>query len=123
MTMNDVDAVRRRADIPRSAPISDHNHPQVADLFRALSEPARLSIIHCLADAPHRVAEITAHVGLAQSTVSAHLAVLRDAHIVSARPDGRSTWYQLSTPYLGHVLDAAERLVAGYGSDETEATR
>ena len=92
--------------------VTDHNHVRVAELFRALAEPNRLSIIHCLAGAPHRVGEIAVHVGLAQSTVSAHLAVLREAGIVTARPDGRSTWYRLDNDSLEFVLDAAERLVA-----------
>lgn len=99
---------------------SAHDHPQVAHLFRALAEPARLSIIHCLSAGPHRVGEIAAHVGLAQSTVSAHLAVLRQAGLVSASPEGRATRYALSNPYLEHVLEAAEGLVAGHRSDEPE---
>lgn len=99
----------------------EHSHPQVAELFRALSEPARLSLIHCLAEQPHRVVELSAHVGLSQSTVSAHLSVLREAGLVSARPDGRSTWYSLSNPYLDHVLEAAERLVAGHREDAAAA--
>lgn len=118
MTMNIVDAGAGNAAASIPASMLTHNHRAVADLFRALSEPNRLSIIHCLADAPHRVGEIAAHVGLAQSTVSAHLAVLRDAHIVSASPQGRSTWYRLSNPHLGHVLEAAEQLAIGHDGDD-----
>ncbi len=118
LSIPDIEPARESLDGQEVAGLSEHNHARVADLFHALSEPNRLAIIHCLADAPHRVGEIASHVGLAQSTVSAHLAMLREAHIVSSRPEGRSTWYRLSNPYLGHVLDAAERLVAGYDSDD-----
>lgn len=97
-------------------PMLAHNHERVAELFRALAEPNRLSIVHCLSDAPHRVGEIAAHVGLAQSTVSAHLAVLRNAGIVAARPEGRSTWYRLNNESLESLLEAAERLVAPAGA-------
>lgn len=94
-----------------------HAHDEAAAVFRALSEPVRLSLIHCLADSPHRVVELASHLDLAQSTISAHLAVLKEAGLVAAKPEGRSTWYQLSNPYLDHVLEAAERLVAGYRAD------
>ncbi len=94
-----------------AASILPHNHPRVAELFRALSEPNRLSIVHCLADGPHRVGEIAQHVGLAQSTVSAHLAVLKEAGITTARAEGRSTWYQLNVSGVAKLLEAAEQLI------------
>ena len=88
-----------------------HQHEDVARIFRALSEPSRLTLIHCLADGPHRVGELSAHLGLAQSTVSAHLALLRDAGLVAATPDGRATVYRLANPGLDDLLHAGERLV------------
>ncbi|MUK02210.1 metalloregulator ArsR/SmtB family transcription factor [Vibrio cholerae] len=89
-----------------------HQHDEAALIFRALAEPTRLSLIHCLADGPHRVGELSAHLGLAQSTVSAHLAVLRSTGLVSATPDGRATLYRLSHPGLDDLLHAGERLLA-----------
>lgn len=88
-----------------------HQHEDVARIFRALSEPSRLTLIHCLADGPHRVGELSAHLGLAQSTVSAHLALLKDAGLVAATPDGRATLYRLAHPGLDDLLHAGERLV------------
>lgn len=88
-----------------------HQHDDVALIFRALAEPARLSLVHCLADGPHRVGELSTHLGLAQSTVSAHLAVLRGAGLVSATPDGRATLYRLAHPGLDDLLHAGERLL------------
>ena len=89
-----------------------HQHDEVASVFRALAEPARLSLVHCLADGPHRVGELSAHLGLAQSTVSAHLAVLKAAGLVSATPDGRATLYGLANSGLDELLHAGERLLA-----------
>ena len=99
-----------------------HQHDEVALVFRALAEPARLSLIHCLADGPHRVGELSAHLGLAQSTVSAHLAVLRGAGLVSASPDGRATLYRLAHPGLDDLLHAGERLLVpdDAGSPDTD---
>lgn len=59
----------------------------------------------------HNVAELTAHLGLAQSTVSAHLACLRGCGLVSVRPQGRASMYSLAHPELLDLLIAAERLL------------
>jgi len=48
-----------------------------ACLFRSFGDPARLAILRHLALGEHRVVDLTAHLGLAQSTVSAHLACLK----------------------------------------------
>lgn len=89
--------------------------PAVA-LFRSLADPARLSILRHLTLGEHRVVDLTAHLGLAQSTTSAHLACLRDCGLVSVRVVGRSSVYALAVePELMAVLGAAERLLAATG--------
>ena len=45
-----------------------------ACLFRGFGDPARLTLLRHLALGEHRVKDLTDHLGLAQSTVSAHLA-------------------------------------------------
>ena len=84
-----------------------------ACMFRSLGDPARLAILRHLALGEHRVVDLTAHLGLAQSTVSAHLACLRDCGLVTSRPQGRASMWSLATaPELLEVLAAAERLLA-----------
>ena len=64
----------------------------------------------------HRVRDLTEHLGLAQSTVSAHLACLRECGLVVSRPQGRASVFSLvSAPELLAVLAAAERLLATTG--------
>ena len=86
-----------------------------AALFRGLADPARLSIVRHLALGEHRVVDLTAHLGLAQSTVSAHLACLRDCGLVTARAHGRASLYSLARPELLDLLAAAERLLDATG--------
>ena len=86
-----------------------------ACLFRGLGDPARLTILRHLALGEHRVVDLTAHLGLAQSTVSAHLACLRDCGLVDVRPEGRSTRWSLARPELLELLDVAERVLAATG--------
>ena len=88
----------------------------VACVFRSLGDTTRLAILQHLALGEHKVVELTAHLGLAQSTVSAHLACLRDCGLVTSRPQGRASMWSLATaPELLDVLAAAERLLAATG--------
>ena len=86
-------------------------------LFRGLADPARLAIVQHLARGEHRVVDLTAHLGLAQSTVSQHLACLKDCGLVSVRADGRASVYSLARPELFDLLAAAERLLEAAGSE------
>ncbi|CAN7247140.1 ArsR/SmtB family transcription factor [Knoellia sp. LjRoot47] len=84
-----------------------------ACLFHGFSDPSRIAILQHLTLGEHRVVDLTAHVGLAQSTVSKHLACLRDCGLVTARPKGRATVYSLNhAEALMDLWTAAERLLA-----------
>ncbi len=84
-------------------------------LFRGLADPARLAILRHLALGEHRVVDLTAHLGLAQSTVSGHLSCLRDCGLVTARAEGRASLYSLARPELMDLLTAAEQVLAATG--------
>lgn len=105
MTMLVDDPAAARADL---AP--------AAALFRSLADPARLAIVRRLATAEARVVDLTAELGLAQSTVSKHLARLRDCGLVTARAVGRASVYSLAQPALLEVLAAAEEVLAATGN-------
>lgn len=91
-----------------------------ACLFHGFSDPSRLTILRHLALGEHRVVDLTEHLGLAQSTVSKHLACLRDCGLVTSRPAGRASMFTLSHPEaLLDLLSAAERLLALTGDAVT----
>jgi DNA-binding transcriptional ArsR family regulator len=85
-------------------------------LFRSLGDPTRLAIVHELARGERRIVDLTRALGLAQSTVSAHVACLRDCGLVEGRAVGRQSWYRLTRPELLTVLAAAEELLAATGN-------
>jgi DNA-binding transcriptional ArsR family regulator len=89
--------------------------PAVA-LFRSLGDPTRLAIVHEIARGERRIVDLTATLGLAQSTVSAHMACLRDSGLVESRPVGRQSLYRLTRPELLTVLTAAEHLLKATGN-------
>jgi ArsR family transcriptional regulator len=68
----------------------------LARRFRALGDPARVSLVARLARAGEaRVGELVAGSGLAQATVSHHLRILREAGIVEARGSRNAAAYRV----------------------------
>lgn len=91
-----------------------------ACLFHGFSDRSRLTIVRHLAVGPHRVVDLTAHLRLAQSTVSKHLACLLDCGIVTVEARGRASVYSLAHPEATlDLLGAAERLL-GLTGDAVE---
>ena len=87
-----------------------------ACMFRSLGDPTRLAILRHLALGEHKVVDLTTHLALAQSTVSAHLACLRDCGLLTSRPQGRASMWSLThSADLMDLLAAAERLLAATG--------
>ena len=95
-----------------------------ACLFHGFSDRSRLAIVQRLLSGEHRVVDLVGHLGLAQSTVSKHLACLADCGIVQARPQGRASVYSLTNPEATlELLAAAERLLAAVGDAVTLCPR
>jgi ArsR family transcriptional regulator len=80
-----------------------------AQLFHALSDEARLQIIEILLDGEHCVCDLMTHIDAAQSRLSYHLKVLKDAGLVSDRREGRWSYYTLQRD----AFVEAEELLAG----------
>jgi DNA-binding transcriptional ArsR family regulator len=87
-----------------------------AALFHSLADPVRLAIVQRLACGEARVVDLTRELGLAQSTVSKHLACLRDCRLVDYRPEGRQSFYFIARPELLDLLRAAEGLLEATGA-------
>ena len=95
-----------------------------ACLFHGFSDRSRLTIVRHLALGEHRVVDLTKHLGLAQSTVSRHLACLLDCGIVTVRAQGRASVYALAHPEATlELLAAAERLLGLTGDAVTLCPR
>lgn len=74
------------------------------DVLKALGHPARLRILALLRPGSLCVCQVTAVLELAVSTVSAHLAELKQAGLVRERKDGRFVSYSLAEDSAVHPL-------------------
>lgn len=84
-------------------------------LFHSLSDRTRLQLVQRLAGGEARVTDLVGELGLPQSTVSKHLACLRECGLVAGRPEGRQVFYSLARPELFELLEVAETLLAATG--------
>lgn len=74
----------------------DPLHELQAEICRTLSHPARIAILHLLADEPREVGRLATTLGISQPNASKHLAVMRQAGLVEAVRDGRGAVYRLT---------------------------
>ena len=78
-----------------------------AALFHALSDETRLAILDLLRDGERCVCELTADLDAAQSRLSFHLKVLKDAGLVNDRREGRWAYYRI----VPRAIDEAHDLL------------
>ena len=81
-----------------------------ARLFHALSDETRLAILERLRRGERCVCELTDALEAAQSRLSFHLRVLKEAGLVTDRREGRWMYYTLNADTLAEVADLAQTL-------------
>jgi ArsR family transcriptional regulator len=87
------------------------------EFAKALADDTRQKIMAFCCCQERGVSEIVEHVGVAQPTVSHHLAILRDAGLVSIRHEGKQTFYTLNQD---RVVSCCGRIMQVF-APETEA--
>lgn len=86
---------------------------QARRLLKALADPLRLQVIEALGGGERCVCELTAELGLAQSKLSFHLKVLKEAGLLADRHSGRWVYYQLKPEALEGLRGWLADLAAG----------
>lgn len=78
--------------------------------LRSLASRHRLMILCNLVDAEMSVGELVRHLGLTQSNLSRHLAMLREEGLVATRRDGTTIYYRIGSPRVRALLAELYRL-------------
>lgn len=76
-----------------------------SDLLKSLSNRYRLLILCRLADGEHSVGQLAGFLGIRDSTVSQHLALLRRDKIIAARRDGQTIWYRIESDPAREIVN------------------
>jgi ArsR family transcriptional regulator len=94
-------------------------HPdsrRLAQRFHALGDELRLDILCLLRGGERCVCELTASLELAQSRLSFHLKVLKDAGLISHRREGRWSYYALDAAAFREIEASVSELLPAAGS-------
>lgn len=82
-----------------------------AELCKTFADPKRLMIIEELRNGEKAVGDLVKALGIAQSAVSRHLAILRDRGVVKSRRDGTSVFYGLTDFKICEACDLVHRIL------------
>lgn len=83
---------------------------KAVSFFHALSDPTRLEIMERLKEGERCVCDLTDVMKTAQSRLSFHLKVLKDAGLIADRPEGRWIYYSLNQEALEELEAVVESL-------------
>ncbi|WP_079612729.1 ArsR/SmtB family transcription factor, partial [Mycobacteroides abscessus] len=75
-----------------------------ADFFKTLGHPVRIRVLELLSERDQAVSEMLPEVGIEAANLSQQLAVLRRAGLVTARREGLSVLYTLTSPQVAQLL-------------------
>lgn len=81
-----------------------------AEFLKALANPTRLKILKFLQHSEKCVCEFTEDMGIEQSNISQHLAVLRKQGLVSCRKEGMKVIYKVNYPEVFDILGLVEQI-------------
>ncbi len=88
-------------------------HQLHAEICQALSDPNRILILYALDDGRRNVSDLAEALDLSQPTVSRHLKVLRDRHMVQTQREGTSIYYTLADRRVIEALNLLRGMLAG----------
>lgn len=94
-----------RATESWSAATFDAYAEELAELFKALSHPVRIKLLSKLSTSRRYCGDLVSEAGLAQSTVSHHLRILRDAGLIDVEEQGTRTCYSINRERLQLICD------------------
>ncbi|WP_130179038.1 helix-turn-helix transcriptional regulator [Cryobacterium sp. SO1] len=80
---------------------------EAAEIFKALSSPARLEVLRLLALSDMSVTALVGATGLSQPLMSQHLGTLRSARLVAVRRIGREATYSIVDRHIAHIVEDA----------------
>ncbi len=86
-----------------------HSKQAISKLFKALSHPARLSMVKGLLENECNVNKIVKELNMPQSTVSQHLSVLSNAGIIKGERKGVSVCYKVIDPFVKELIRLIDR--------------
>jgi DNA-binding transcriptional ArsR family regulator len=94
-----------------------------ARIIKAMAHPTRLFLVDALSEKSQCVAELTQQVGADMSTVSKHLAVLKNVGIVEDEKKGAQIFYRLKTPCVMNFFGCVETVMKSTATQQLKLVK
>ncbi len=94
-----------------------------AEITKTLAHPVRLAILHSIREGEKTVNELTEILGVRQSNLSQHLALLRQRRIVKTRKQGASIFYKICDPKINQACDMVHEVLVGQLKQKQEISK
>lgn len=82
------------------SPLPKQAYQRNAEIYKLLANPKRLEILNLLREQELSVEQLIKILRLPKANVSQHLAILRQAQLVTVRRNGLSAYYNISDPRI-----------------------
>ena len=92
------------------------------EVFKALGNPSRLTLVRTLMDGERCVCDLVHAVGLGWSTTSKRLDILREAGVVSSEKRGQKIFYRLELECVSNFIDCLDKARLGRPSQRAACT-
>lgn len=89
----------------------DDEYLEMSEIFKALSHPTRLFIVHSIKDKRMSVKELTELVGVDISTISKHLTILKNSRIIKGEKEKNFIYYTLAIPCVLDFMSCAVNII------------
>ena len=91
-----------------------------AEFFKTLGHPVRIRVLELLSERDHAVSEMLPEVGIEPANLSQQLAILRRTGLVTARREGLSVTYALTSPEVAELLRVARAILTTVVTGQAE---
>jgi DNA-binding transcriptional ArsR family regulator len=95
----------RRSPVPARNALFLEEGLRMTRVFKALSSETRVNILRLLDAREYTVTELTSNFEVAQPSISRHLSILSEAHLVRSRREGQRVYYKLSADQLSSSIE------------------
>lgn len=79
-------------------------------IFKALSNPTRIKILELVENDEKCICEIIPETGKSQPTISQHLKILRETHLIKQRKEGTNIWISTPNKKIYSIIDNTRRI-------------
>ncbi len=89
--------------------VTENELYDLAELFKTFGDSTRIKILYVLFDMERSVGDIADKLNMTQSAISHQLKILKQAHLIKSRRDGKTMLYSLDDDHVKTIIDMGKQ--------------